>query len=199
MTDLAETAKRFDLYTRDAEAARFVWRFKDSGIAVEPDAIAVMRAGRWSRAPFHAIRSVTLNSAVVGRANVAQCIIQLENGNKVVTSNANDRGLPDGSNDRDFRKFVVALHEQLIASGEAKGIEFRSGYSRTRANVLIGALVAGVALFVVLPLILLILTGEIKALGLLVTGGLLIWPAMKTAEANRPSTYFPDRPPDLIA
>ena len=56
MTDLAETAKRFDLYTRDAEAARFVWRFRDSGIAVEPDAIAVMRAGRWSRAPFHAIR-----------------------------------------------------------------------------------------------------------------------------------------------
>ncbi len=197
MIEPLDGVTRYALFTSDGK--RFVWGSPDSGIAVEEDSIAVMRAGRWTHAAFADIVSVTLNTAMIGRSSVAQCIVVLGNGNKIVTSNANANGFVDGSRNRDFEDFVVALHRQLVASGAAKSIAFHSGYSSGRMNMLMLALIAGVALFLVLPLGLLLVTGDIKALGIIVAGCFLLWPAWQVANANKPSSYSPERPPNLFA
>lgn len=193
-----ETAQRFDLFYRDGPA-RIVWRLTDNGVDLEPDALVVRRNGRLSRTPFAEIVSVTLNSALIGRNTIAMCTIQLRNGGRIVVSNANARGLADGTLDRPYREFIVGVHQRLLDSGAARGISFRSGFSTVRIAVLRTALVAGAALFFVLPLVLLVVTGEVKALFLAIAGGLLLYPALKAASANRPATYLPNAPPDMVA
>ena len=191
--------ERFDLFFRDGPT-RVVWRLRDNGVELEPDAIVVHRDGRTHRTPFADIVNVTLNSALVGRRSmVAMCTMNLRNGGRIVVSNSAASGLPDGLRDDTFRAFVTSLHQRLVNSGAARNISFRSGFSNVRINVLRTALVAAAALFVVLPIVLLIITGEVKALFLALAGGFLVYPALKAASANSPATYRPEAPPDMVA
>jgi hypothetical protein len=41
-------------------------------------------------------------------------------------------------------------------------------------------------------------TGEVGSLGLLLAGGLLVWPAVRNARTNRPGSYNPAQTPGMI-
>ncbi len=195
--DDAPDAHRYELFTTDG-AVRFALTLKDHGIALEPRALALMRAGRWTRADFADIASVTLSTATAGRTILAQCTIGLVNGGRIVVSNAGASGIADGRHDQAFRLFVRDLHAALVESGAAAGIAFRSGYSAGRSMGLNIAVGAAVLLLGVLPLILFFISGEVKILGALVVGAFLLWPMLRVARMNTPRTYSPGNPPDLI-
>ena len=194
----AEDAQRYDLFTRDGET-RFVWSLTDEGVALEADALVLMRAGRWTRANYEDIISVTLSSGVIGRGNViASCTIVLGNGSRVIVSNVNRTGVADGFRDGIYRRFVADLHKHLLASGAATGIEFHSGFSQTRMTGLILTLIVATGFFLVLPFVLLVATHDIKALLILLAGAALVVPVYRIARTNQPSTYLPAEPPDLL-
>jgi hypothetical protein len=194
----AAGAPRFDLVTTDGQR-RFVLTLKDSGVALEPDAILVRRALRWTRTPFTGIMSVTLSSGAVGRSGViGNCTIQLNNLSRIVVSNVNNRGFANGQQNGAYRNFIRAFHQRLIASGAAKSISFRSGYSEARITGLRVALVFATAFFLVLPFVLLLISRDLKALSLLAAGAALVVPLFGVASKNAPSAYYPDRPPDLL-
>lgn len=196
MNALAGT--RYDLFTHD-DTRRLVWRFKDEGVVVEDEALLVMRASRWARIPFRDIAAVTLSSNVIGRSPVTgQCIVRLEDGRRVVISSGNEQGIADGRRDGPYRLFLRDFHRKLIESGEARAIEFRSGYTQARMNGLIFATIIGTLFFIATPLVLLLLTRDVKTLLICLAGIGFIWPAWRMIEANRPMNYEPSAPPDLI-
>lgn len=41
-------------------------------------------------------------------------------------------------------------------------------------------------------------TGEVRSLGLLLAGDLLVWPAVRSTRTNRPGSYNPAQTPDMI-
>ena len=198
MNALAGSGTRYDLFTHD-DTRRIVWRFKDEGVVVEDEALLVMRASRWVRLPFHDIASVTLSANAIGRsAIVGNCTVRLEDGRRIVISNGNEQGMADGRRDGPYRLFLRDFHRKLIESGEDRAIDFRTGYSEGRMNGLIFATVIGTLFFIATPLVLLLITRDLKTLLICLAGLGFIWPAWRMIEANRPASYHPTSPPDLI-
>lgn len=187
----------YDLFTRDGQT-RFVLRQRDEGIRIGESAISVLRSGQWVDTPFASISTIRLSTALVGRRQIAQCVIELRDGSKLITSNASASGLRDSGRDSDYRSFVRSLHNQLLATGAASRIRFISGFSQARMNVLIASLIVATAFFFILPLVMLMVTQNPKALlAMLASIGLLI-PSGQIVKVNQPATYAPDMPPDLV-
>lgn len=194
----AEEVPRYDLYTRDGDT-RFFWRLTDHGVAVEPGALVLYRAGQWTRAPYDRIMSVGLSTGSAGRGNViANCTITLTNGSRIIVSNVKASGVSDLSRDADYRHFVKDFHKALVASGAASAITFRSGFSEGRMTGLRISLVIAGLFFIALPLVLLLITRELKALWITLAGIAFIVPMVGIARTNQPGTYRPDMPPDLL-
>jgi hypothetical protein len=198
MNALIGNGTRYDLFNTDGRK-RLVWRFRDEGVMVEDGALAVMRSSRWMRVPYSQITAVNLSAAVVGRSGtIGQCTLVLEDGRRVVITNGNDQGLADGRRDGPYRLFLRDFHQRLVASGEDAAISFNSGYTPSRMNGLVFATIVGTLFFVALPIALLVISRDVKALVITATGALFIWPAWRMIETNRPASYHPDAPPDLI-
>ncbi len=191
-------ATRYDLFNNDGRF-RLAWRLTDPGIVVEPDALLLRRAGQWTRLPFDRIASVTLSTGSFGSGTYGNCAIETSNGSRTIVSNMNERGMADGKRDGDYRRFVAAFHQALLASPALPAIRFRSGFSQARSNGLLVVMVLASALFVLLPLVLLLTTGEVKMLWALLVGAtVLVFPYWKIFGANRPGAYNPGAPPDLL-
>lgn len=194
----AEGAQHYDLFSRDGEP-RLVWRLTDEGVALEPDALVVRRAGQWTRAEYERILSINLSSGQIGRSGtIASCTIQMSSGLRIVVSNVNERGVADGSRDSVYRQFVTDFHKRLRESGAVSRISFNSGFSQGRSTGLLVIGVIATGFFVALPVILLLATHELKALLITVAGLGFVLPLWRTFSANQPSTYNPGAPPDLL-
>lgn len=194
----AETSSRYDLFTRDGNA-RFVWRLTDRGTALEPHSIVFMRAGRWTRVPFADIASIGLSRQGIGRVQLAQCLITLRNGRRIVISNANARGVNDGRHDGPFRLFVDELHKALRANGAAGKISFVSGFTTARMNGLIVISIIASVFFIALPIVLVAATRDLKALWALLFGIAFMVPVWTIVRVNQPGRYDPANPPDMVA
>lgn len=197
-SDPAPDAKRYDLFTTDG-SRKFVWRLTDAGIALEADGIAVLRAGQWTRARYADIAAVTLTSGAIGQSGLrGACTIRLNNGALVVVNNLNARGISDGVRDGLFRQFVTDLHQRLIQSGAAKDVTFHAGFSQSRMTGLVFITTLAALLFIALPFGLLIFTRDIESLWMLLAGVGLVYPIVRVARNNQPTTYLPTAPPDLL-
>lgn len=192
-----DRADVFDLVVTDGER-RFVMRFDDAGIAPTEEALVFTRSGRWMSRRYGDIASVTISTHGVGPGGtIGPCIIAFRDGARTIVMTANAAGLPDASRVRVYRAFLRTFHERLVASGTSR-IAFSSGYSEARLGGLTAALLAGAALFVLVPLVLFLATGEERALWLMIGGAALLWPAIKTRQQNAPQSYDPRSPPDLL-
>ena len=65
-------------------------------------------------------------------------------------------------------------------------------------NGLIAVTIVAGLLFVALPLVLLLMTREIKVLIALIFGGGLLWSVVRIIRTNQPGTYRPSQPPDFV-
>lgn len=197
-SDPAPDARHYDLFTTDG-SRKFVWRLTDAGIALEADGIAVMRAGQWTRARYADIAAITLTSGAIGQSGLrGACTIRLNNGALVVVNNLNARGISDGFRDGLFRQFVTDLHQRLMQSGAAKDVTFHSGFSQSRMTGLVFITTIAALLFIALPVGLLVFTRDIESLWMLLAGVGLVYPIVRVARNNQPTTYLPTAPPDLL-
>jgi hypothetical protein len=198
MDQTFDIAQRYDLFTLE-RAGRFAWQNKDRGVTLGPTAMSVLRGNRWISLPYRKIASIGLSTGSIGNfRSIAQCTVRLKSGRQLVITNTNARGMSDGLRDGLYREFVADFHDRLLADGAAQSITFRSGFSRGRMTGLVAALIAGAALFLLLPTLLLIFTHNLETLWALLAGVGLVFPAFRIATANQPATYLPNRPPDLL-
>ncbi len=97
-----------------------------------------------------------------------------------------------------YAAFVRDLHAHLGAGDRAR-IQFLAGNSAGRQKVGLVIMAVAVAFFVVMPIGLLVITGDVRALVVLVGGGLFVAPALKIFRQNAPRNYAPeDLPEDLL-
>ena len=136
---------------------------------------------------------------MIGRSNtIGSCAIELGNGSKILVSNVGPSGLPDGSRDGTYRRFVEDFHRQLIAAKAVGSINFHSGFSQARMTGIMIILVIATGFFLLMPLVLLLITHDLKGLWILLVGAGLVFPLYRIAGANQPATYNPGEPPDLL-
>lgn len=188
--------RRFDLYL--IHAAGIVLRHKDEGIEIGPNGISYMRRGTRVSQALANIAKVILRSATVPRQGTSYiCRIEFRDGTHVDATTVNTWGTADTARKPTFRDFVATLHRALLESGAAQSIAFQTGYGAARSNILLAALIAGAAFFIVVPLAIFITTGQGKGLFLCLAGAVLVLPALRMAARNRPGTYQPENPPDI--
>ena len=196
--DYSWTDNHFDLIVRDGKPG-FHLRFTDSGVLVDADAVRVMRNGKMVAVRFADIRSVQLSLASTGRSGmVGMCTIGLASGERVIVSTVRPSGLPDPSKEGIYRRFIEALHQRLVASGDSGHIVFRQGFTAARRTVLLVALIAGAILFIGGPLLAFALTEQPKALFGVALGAALLIPFARIYNTNAPRNYLPTTPPDLL-
>lgn len=189
--------RRYDLLLR--HRAGLFWKLTDEGIVPGPEKLSYMQDGRWGFRLYSEIYSVNLSSAHIPRSgNLAQCGISFRNGATLGLSTANALGVPDADRRVIYNEFIGDFHNRLVVSGDAKRISFTRGGTEMRMLVLQIALIAGTALFVILPIVLAIMVHDWGPFQIMLMGGLFLWPAWQAAEKNQPGTYDPRYPPDML-
>ncbi len=106
-------------------------------------------------------------------------------------------GLSDKEQTQIYRDFVCDLHGRLAGAGQSR-ISFTAGMSDLRYKGLFVTLMIAGLFFVATPLVLAILTGDMKALMLVGAGALFVWPFMRVLSNNTPRNYTPDVLPDEL-
>jgi len=119
------------------------------------------------------------------------CEIIFRNGRKLTVNSLDSWGRADTGRFDDYAEFLQDLHAHL-GEADKKRIRFVAGTTEGRQIVGKVSLVIGGAFFVVLPLVLLLITGEIKALFISLGGVAFIFPAFRVMKRNEPRTYNPD-------
>ncbi len=180
-------------------AKKFYFVNENRGITLTNTHIKWTFDGRPDEASLTNIVSVRLVTAGDWRNAVAQCQITFADGYFLTASNGSSSGLPSDKQTLPYQEFVRDLHRRLIAAGRDT-ITFTAGYRPLNYYiVLVCAILLG-TMAVPLPLILLLLTGELAALWVLIGGAFLIWPLVRMVRNNAPSTYDPrDLPEELLS
>lgn len=190
----APSERTYDLYLRPGKS-RFYFKNGDCGITLTPERINWIADGRNDGAPFANIRSVQMESGGAGKNATNACVITFADRYTLTVTDANAYGAADGEQTPAYRAFVQDLHKRLIATGAAKTIAFTSGYHGTRYYVVMTCAVVLGIMAVPLPLVLWLMTGESKALFLMIGGGWMMWPMIRMINNNAPKTYDPRWPP----
>lgn len=194
---LEAPVREYDLYCRLGTG--FILRLRDKGVRPEADGLAFIQAGRWERRPFHDVTMVHISSgSVPSHGIVGQCRIHFRDGTSLLVSSASASGRPDPAKRQVYAAFIRDLHGRLVASGAAKRIEFREGFSQARYTVLLVSAGLASVLFLALPLVLFIAVQEVKLLFGMIFGVMFLLPTWQVAQKNRPGRYDPHAPPDHL-
>jgi hypothetical protein len=193
----ASDRKSYDLYIRPGER-RLVWSYADQGVTLSDDAIAWVADGRSFQAPLRDIVEVHLQLGYVESNAVGSCRLRFADGSGLSIVSSNKRGLEDAALDQLYVAFVHDLHERLAAQRDAHPA-FTAGFGEGRyvCGKILG--VVAVLFFIVMPIVLLLVTGEWKLALMTYTGAILVWPLYKVMQANAPRAYDPHHvPPELM-
>ncbi len=201
MPDLSppKNSRVYDVYFYVAGGPRLFLRNPNHGIAVDDDGIAWTSNGKTHRQAFGTVAAVHLQTAALGNAAnvIDRCKIEFTDGPAVTVSNASSSGLPDKTQTPLYRDFVRDLHARLAAHG-CGATRFTAGMAQWRYRMLFGALIAAGLIFVVTPIGLLIVTGDLHVLIPMAMGLSLCWPLTRLMMNNAPRDYTPDRLPEEL-
>lgn len=184
----AEASKTYDLYLH-AEGSGFHWRVLDQGVTLTRDRMAWAISGQAQEARYTSVAMVRLHTGGVPDAAIAMCEITFVDGYVLTVFNGNSGNTPDSAQADIYRAFVRDLHARLAASKAS--VQYIAGFPGRHYKGLVVAVSAAVLLFIVLPVVLLFMTGDPKVLYLLFVGAGLAWPMIKIGKTNVPATYNP--------
>jgi hypothetical protein len=193
---MSTSPQTYDVYLTTG-ARRFYIRNDNHGATLSDDSIGWNFDGRADTAAFADIVSVHLQSGGSWQNVIDQCSIGLADGTTITFSNGNASGLPDDRQAAIYRDFVRDLHRRLAARRDLT-IRFTAGYGQgTHQAVTVCAVLLGL-ICVALPLVLVVVTGQMQALYLLIVGGALCWPLAKMVQNNAPRGYEPTQLPEEL-
>jgi hypothetical protein len=185
--------KRYDLHIREGATGGLVWRYRDEGVVLTPLGIEWTANGVRREVPYADIASIRIQTGHVPKSGYfGSCTMTFRGGLTLTVNSLNSWGSPDDDRLDDYAEFLEDLHARL-GDEDRRRIHFLAGATEGRQMFGRFAVILGGAFFVALPLVLLIITGEIKTL-LIALGGLaFIVPAFRTLQKNEPRTYDPRR------
>jgi hypothetical protein len=193
MQDAVEEKKSYGLYARSG-GPRFAWRLHDQGVSLGHGRIAWNEDGARHEAPLAGIESVHLQSGGDWQNVIGQCDIGFRDGRVLHITNGNASGLPDAAQRAIYRDFLRDLHGRLSGAR----VRFTAGFPPRRYRVVLVAAILLGLIIVATPLVLLLITGETRALLILVAGGMLGFPLTRMVKANAPRPYTPDDLPEEL-
>ena len=193
------SSRDYPLVHREGEGLRVVLRFHDDSIRLTPAGLEWSTDGEQRSAPYGDIASIHLAVGNLPRSGpFGTCTITFNSGIVLSVMGTNTLGLPTPELGEAYAAFVRDLHARLQPADRAR-ITFGAGNSEGRQRFGLFAVVLAVAFFVVLPIVLLIITGDIRTLGALLFGVPFVIPVLRTFRANTPRSYSPDAiPEDLL-
>lgn len=187
--------RSYDLYL--SAGLSFHWSNPNHGVTLADARIIWTIDGETQEAKLASIVQIRLQTGGNAQDVVAMCLVSFADGYVLTVYNSSAQGLPDSGQAAIYREFVRDLHRRLAVAKVP--VDCVAGYTEGRYQVV---LVSGVLLgliVVVLPFVLLLVTGEAKALYLLGAGIFLFWPLYRMVQANKPHRYDPaDLPEDLL-
>lgn len=193
MTDSAPT--EYPLYFRDHEG--FAWSIETRGLALDERGLTFETERETRTIRFSEINAIRLHTTFAQANETPLGICQIQFGrwrNLTVLSGDSHLRADDGQRAA-FHAFVRDFHRRIPTADRAR-IAFQGGLSDTRHMIVSAAMLAGAALFGVLPLVLLFIAPSLQALGVAAASWGLAYAGWKSWERNRPMIYSPDRIPD---
>lgn len=183
--------RHYDLYFREGPAGWFILRNRDAGITLSPAGMEWYAEGTRRFTDYSTIAAIHLQTGHIPKGGYfGACKITFRNGRDLTVTSLDSWGSPDASRDGSYAEFIQDLHGHLGDEDMAR-IRFKAGSSPGRQAFGTIAVVLGGLMFVVLPLGLLLLTGEPQALFITLGGLAFIFPAYRTMQRNRPRDYDP--------
>jgi hypothetical protein len=184
--------RHFDLHFREGPGGGFVWRYRDSGVRLSPEGLEWYSAGQRRFTDYTTIDSIRIQTGHMPKSGYfGSCEITFRNGRKLTVTSLDSWGSPDHERLDDYAEFLQDLHAHLTRADKQR-IDFIAGMTEGRQMVGKVSAVVGGLFFVVLPLVLLVITGEVKALFIGIGGLAFIVPVFRTIQKNEPRTYNPD-------
>jgi hypothetical protein len=192
-----ESARRYDLYLRE-DGRRFFFRYEDHGVTLSADAIAWSSGGSERQEKYENISSVRLQSGSTGQSTTFLCIIEFRDGRVLRVTSASQYGSGDDGQAKIYGQFVRDFHARIPPKAREQ-IQFRVGNSDSRQTTLWVVLAIATAFFIGMPVVLLLITGDIQALWIALAGCGFLYPVLRSARANQPRDYRCEYPPeDLV-
>jgi hypothetical protein len=189
-------ATEHDVYLQTGNTG-FYFRNRNRGVTLSAGRIDWTAEGASDGAPLDHIVSVHLQSGGDWRHALRQCRIRFADGFFLMVTDANDKGLPDPAQAPIYRGFVRDLHARLAAAAPG-AVRFTAGYTGGRNHVIMACAIVLGLIGVGLPLMMVLITGEIRALAAAMAGGMLCWRLVRMLEANAPRSYQPNAVPQEL-
>lgn len=199
MTEAAGGKRRYALFVKRGSALTF-FKTRDEGVGIDGGLLFWQSGQREIARPVTDIVSVNLTTIHLGdHGDYGQCVIGFARVQALVVSGSGVGRHADAGRNAVYRDFLRDLHASLIAAGHAGAVRFSAGFSLARIRFLKAMLaIVGLAM-VVLPIGLMLWTGELGLLGGTAFGIVFVWGYYKVARRNEPRRYEPDAiPPDLL-
>ena len=197
----APAPQSYDLFIVRSGGKRHLWRNPNAGVTVtdagRDSRLSWRIGGREESRLWTDIVALTLSSATTGKNAVNHCRIDFRDGGWLLVTAADASGLFDARRGPTYRAFVQALHARL-AQAPAGTIRFNAGISGGRYKAMQISVTIAALFFVALPIGLLLVVRDLRALGVLAAGAALVWPFWKVLANNRPRRYDPRQPPDEL-
>jgi hypothetical protein len=185
------TKRHYDLHFREGPAGGLVWRYRDAGIALSATGMEWRTAVERRFTDWSTIDTIRVQTGHIPKSGYfGSCQITFRNGRMLTVNSLDSWGRADPGRYDDYAEFLQDLHSHL-GEADRKRIRFVAGITEGRQMFGKVALVIGGAFFILLPLVLLLLTGEIKALFITLGGAAFIIPMFRTMKKNEPRTYDP--------
>lgn len=187
-----QVRRHYDLHFREGPGGGFVWRNRDSGVTLTPDGMEWRAAAQRRFTDWSTIDTIRVQTGHIPKSGYfGSCEVTFRNGRKLTVTSLDSWGHADASRHDDYAEFLQDLHAHL-GEADKKRIRFVAGMTEGRQIFGKVAVVIGGAFFVLLPLVLLLITGEIQALFIMLGGAAFIVPAFRVMKRNEPRTYNPD-------
>lgn len=174
-------------------------KLSDEGVAIAGERLVwTIGTGEDSR-PLSDVSAVHLSVAHTARhGDFGSCIIHFSGAAPLQVVGSSAFGFPDEERAPVYASFVRDLHKTL-ATKPTGAVRFSAGMSEGRLRVMQVMLVIAVLLFVALPIVVLLLTGDLGMLAATALGGIFVAGFYGWAQTNRPRGYDPHRvPPELL-
>lgn len=193
-----DDVRDFALVHRLRSHGRFALMYRDVGIRLGPGGLDWTSAGEARHAAYADIVEIRLQTGTVGRGgSFGTCTIAFDNGEALNIFGVTRFGNPDQEKGAIYGDFVRDLHRRL-GPADRERIRFCAGGSpgfRTFGKV---AMTIGVAFFIAMPVVLLAVTGDMRALAVLFGGAIFMTPFLKTFRRNAPTAYTPEHIPEEL-
>jgi len=170
------------------------FRNENCGVTLSADRIDWIAERTPSSAALTDIVSVHLQSGGHWNKAVRHCRIRFADGSFLLVTDGDDRGLADPAQTPIYRAFVRDLHARLVAAG-IDTVRFSAGYTPGRYYVIVSCAILLGLIGVGLPLIIVLIQRDLRALTAAVAGGVLCWRLVPMIEANTPRSYQPNALP----